>query len=1046
VRAFRFLSIIVPVLLSVAVLAEPHARVPASAHAVTLAVRPGKPSALARAERLQRAIPRHGAERRAWVEAAPDTAKLLVILAEFVPESPDDPNTTGDGRFQLEPSTDYAINQPPHDHAYFDRQCRAVANYFDAASDGRMTTEWTLFPDAAAAPPFVVLPQRMRYYNPDTTDAALDRRLAEFFRDAVAAADARGAPFSSHDYVVVFHAGVGQDLLIDEDTPSDLVSAFLSFDELRENLGEPDTYEGIPVEGGSAHVREGLWLPETENQEGFEFAITGVFAQLLGSQLGLPILWNPDSGAPGIGRFGLMDQGGGNELGKVPAFPCAWSRFDLGWADLAIVPNGEDVEIRARGALGTGADLVLVPVDEREFFLLENRHRDVNADGEVDLVLDASVPIGVENNEYDFGIPGSGLLVWHIDQAVIDANREENRVNADFRHRGVKLLEADGLDEIGLYPEGGFGLPGDVFRSGQNDALGPSTNPSTASNYAGARTNIYIGAISDSGLVMRCDIESRGFVPGWPDSSSRGILPLSPLIGDVDGDGALELVVADTSGIGVFGAGNTPGRELHHAMREVSSHLVENFVPENGRDELVIADVSGRLRLVTVESDSLAILEELLGPSPIRLGEPRRHPMQPLMSASAAIGGPELELFAARNDSCYIWSWPSSGPRLRVSFLAPFFTTSTLYTSLVGQMAEVDVIMVDENGLVVGYSMEELLTYRDEGQLTPIPNLRTETLRRPARVPLVVDLDRDDVAEIVILALDGTLSVYELTDPVLGEYGLRALAGWPVALEANLSAPAAGDLDGDGYPEIVLGEARRVQAFARNGARVEGWPVTLEPFHEGAATAIVTQPLIADVDRDGHQDVIVSAPDGVLRAYARDGRPVAGWPLAAGRTHVVTPAISGFAGGSIAAASVDDDWLYALRLSDAHVGAHWPMPGGDRGRSSVLSPSLLEPPGRPSQFFREEQVYVYPNPAHERVNVRYVVGSDADVSVRIFDATGLEVVELHASGTAGVANEVDWDLRNTDGEIVSPGLYLVRLTVTNGVTSATHDTRVAIAR
>jgi M6 family metalloprotease-like protein len=1019
-----------------------------------LALRAGRPSMRAWQERSRRLDPardsafRHvsGEPHRIWAGAPPDTGRLLVILAEFPLESPDDPNTTGNGRFQLDPSTEYPTNQPPHDHAYFDRQCRALASYFEVASDGRYALEWEFFPPTGDPSPFIVMPQRMRYYNPDTTETALNRRLAEFFRDAVTTADARGATFSAHDYVVVFHAGVGQDLLIDESTPSDLVSAFLSFEELRDYLGEPEDYEGIAVEGGTFHVREGLWLPETENQEGFEFAITGVFAQLMGSQLGLPILWNPDSGAPGIGRFGLMDQGGGNELGKVPALPCAWSRFDLGWADLAIVPNGQDVEVRARGALGGGADLVYVPVDEREFFLIENRHRDVNGDGELEVLFEETVPIGVADGEYDFGIPGSGLLVWHIDQAVILAERAANRVNADFRHRGVKLLEADGLDEIGLYPVGGFGLAADAFRGGHNTELTPTSHPSSRSNYAGAWTNVFVTGVSDSGLVMRCDIESRGFLVGWPDSSSRGIAPIAPSTGDVDGDGEVELVIADSVSVSVFGASATSGgREVRLPYEEIRSLVVADLVPGNGRDEIVLSDVLGRLRVFVSQADTLAAIAELLPASPIREGA--RHPMQPLVSASPAFGGPELEVFAARNDSCYIWSWSSPSTIDRVSFLAPYFTTSLLYATVRGLLDDVDVLMADENGLFVGYTLEELRTYGDAGRLTPLTNLRVETRVRPSRSPVVGDLDRDGVAEVVLLGLDGTLSVFDLTGPVGGQYGLRLRDGWPVTLEANASAPALGDIDGNGYPEILVGEIERVQALSRNGKRLEGWPVTLSPFDDDTAPlAIVTQSLIADVDRDGSQDVIVSAPDGVLRAFAGNGRPVDGWPRVAGRTHLMTPVITAFGGGSLVAAAVDGDWLYALRLPSAHLGAHWPVLGGDAGRTSTLDSALLAEVGGAPGHFSPDEMYVYPNPAFERARVRYYVREDSDVVVTVFDATGLRVVEIDATAVGGAVNEVDWDLRNEEGKLVSSGLYLVRITARDGANVVTHDTRLAVAR
>ena len=47
--------------------------------------------------------------------------KLLVILVDFQEEIPDDPNTTGNGKFQLEPDPNYlySIGSPPHNRKYF---------------------------------------------------------------------------------------------------------------------------------------------------------------------------------------------------------------------------------------------------------------------------------------------------------------------------------------------------------------------------------------------------------------------------------------------------------------------------------------------------------------------------------------------------------------------------------------------------------------------------------------------------------------------------------------------------------------------------------------------------------------------------------------------------------------------------------------------------------------------------------------------------------------------------------------------------------------
>ena len=47
-------------------------------------------------------------------------------------------------------------------------------------------------------------------------------------------------------------------------------------------------------------------------------------------------------------------------------------------------------------------------------------------------------------SNYDLGLPGSGLLIWHIDESIIQTVSDEYSINADRELRGVSLEEADG--------------------------------------------------------------------------------------------------------------------------------------------------------------------------------------------------------------------------------------------------------------------------------------------------------------------------------------------------------------------------------------------------------------------------------------------------------------------------------------------------------------------------------------------------------------------------------------------------------------------------
>jgi hypothetical protein len=109
--------------------------------------------------------------------------------------------------------------------------------------------------------------------------------------------------------------------------------------------------------------------------------------------------------------------------------------------------------------------------------------------------------------------------------------------------------------------------------------------------------------------------------------------------------------------------------------------------------------------------------------------------------------------------------------------------------------------------------------------------------------------------------------------------------GWPVSVSSSpeYGAPAYGDIDGDGYDEVVVschqpgtGNTGRIYAFERDGSTVAGFPV----YCDGGPTRT---PVVADLDDDGAMEIIVELrhwPDGKVCVYHGDGTIMAGWPAA----------------------------------------------------------------------------------------------------------------------------------------------------------------------
>ncbi|RMD90607.1 MAG: hypothetical protein D6813_08915, partial [Calditrichaeota bacterium] len=509
-------------------------------------------------------------------KSSPDTLHILAIRVAF--QEDNNSLTTGNGRFDLSTPEEPRLDPPPHDRIYFENQLQALSNYYKTVSHGQLILEYEVFPKDTSGS--YTVSREMSFYVPLGSEEKLDEGLAELFREAFQVADSVDTiNFSRYDSFIIFHAGVGADFALSVDpTPQDIPSVFLDFKTLKNTLGKNDPeFKGIPVNNGNFFIRDGIILPETQSQEGFEIGLLGTMAIMFGHQLGLPNLFNTDTGLPGIGVFGLMDQGSGNFFGFLPAEPCAWSKIFLGWETPIVISNGENLPVGASQTANPNK-IYKIPIDSKEYFLIENRHRDFGNDSlavgkdasgnRVEfrwdsrgqrILFETDPQVITQVSEYDFGLPGSGILIWHIDDRVIEANFDDNRVNADPEHRGVDLEEADGAQDIGqvygvLSPGAGSenGVVEDMFwasneinmlvNNSEVVAFTPDTKPNSRAN-SGADSHIRIANFSERDTVMHFTVTTDIKQTGFPVFTGlEQIFTNSPIITDLNNDGQKEIL------------------------------------------------------------------------------------------------------------------------------------------------------------------------------------------------------------------------------------------------------------------------------------------------------------------------------------------------------------------------------------------------------------------------------------------------------------------------------------------------------------------------
>jgi len=146
--------------------------------------------------------------------------------------------------------------------------------------------------------------------------------------------------------------------------------------------------------------------------------------------------------------------------------------------------------------------------------------------------------------------------------------------------------------------------------------------------------------------------------------------------------------------------------------------------------------------------------------------------------------------------------------------------------------------------------------------------------------PVVADLNGDDHLDIIAPTQDGWIRAYADDKTLLWQFNY---AGGKVI---HASEPVVGDVDNDGLSEIVFGTFDPYDGNAgpvglyileHNGAPKSGMPLVTE------APGIYAAPVLADLDQDGHLDIIAASRAGTVYAWnsgaAYDPRRLV-WPTA----------------------------------------------------------------------------------------------------------------------------------------------------------------------
>jgi len=922
--------------------------------------------------------------------------RILAIRVDFPYENPDHETTTGRGTFDLrdyysdpEVQSQYyhPWDIPPHDKRYFSNHLQALNTYWNTVSEGRVSMQYRILPEDPRLA-YTMSRTFYKYGNGRTTEQT-NQKLVELFREAMETCkqkEGASVSFADYDTFMIIHAGMGKETSA---VLNDIPSAYLSETDFKTYLGGPLMIDGVPIDNG-------MIVPEMTSESGL-IGLNGIFAQMFGHRLGLPSLSNNKDGLPAAGGWALMDTGamayGYGTRGFIPTYPCIWSKIALGWETPVVATSDTTIDIAATHLSSTLPHGIKIPITADEYLLIENRERYASRDSLPAATFSDTDSSGVwmKVNNYDAYIPGSGILIWRINERIIRENRASDAVNNDSYRRGVDLLEADGLQDIGApfsfgdaradYSEG---YEGDTYKQGGQRTLSPTTEPNSGSLWGG-NSGITVTVNSVPGDIMNVTVTFAPKAYSFPISAPKAFTSA-----DLNGDGAGEMIVSVKDSLKVVDTGSgrimTAPAAGHPAVMHDASG--QTFLASPLGDTVVFYTFNGSsldqaaVIPLKTQDGSLFNAEGSILKTDISSTE---HLLLPVRSVSG-------------NESYILDMAVGVLPTVSVSLISLPDTTRIHALASAGDYIAA---LSDDNTLSYGNVGENSLARHT------FPSGRSTGL-------LLADLDRNGEYETItvigknlyILRKDGSLKTVSLPDEPVGE-------------------PVAADIDLDGYPEILQSTESRLCAFRSGGIPVDGFPRRLPPGDP--EEKITSQPVFCDLDRDGYPDIAYTTSDMRIVSHNASGKETSGFPVTMKGNVSGSPLVyrTGSTGVAGLAYCIEEGFLCTRNLSVTiqDNDSAWVMWRGGAGLSASLLNGDIPSSVKTTAKF---EAYCYPNPIVGGTGTfRITPEGNTYCTVVVYSADGRKVYECRLAENQvipGAPNEITMNTSK-----LASGLYIAKI-------------------
>ena len=298
--------------------------------------------------------------------------------------------------------------------------------------------------------------------------------------------------------------------------------------------------------------------------------------------------------------------------------------------------------------------------------------------------------------------------------------------------------------------------------------------------------------------------------------------------------------------------------------------------------------------------------------------------------SSAAVGdvygdGRQVVVAGFPDGTVYGWNIPDGSRAFKFVTGPGAVQASPALVDLNGD-GVLDILAANTAGDVVGFTPSGRVLFRAHDDCSRFCGI--------FGTPTVADLNRDGRREVIASSWNEYIYAWHIDDGSLA-------AGWPFHVgDSSWSSPSVADLDGDGYPEVVVGgdcdgvagqrctpqRGGYIWVIRHDGKLQPGFPY----FSNGQV--VWSSPAIADLNGDGALDIVVGTGTNMdppagnnVFAVDRNGHNLPGWPTHPGGRVMGSPSIGDLNGDGRfdVVVPADDGRIYAWDPS-GHLLPGWP--------------------------------------------------------------------------------------------------------------------------